>query len=1195
MYAYPSPIPPSPSLDTIRPAYASNGPSLSRFTPQSFKYNGRVAIALLPSLAALAIYGGSQVAAVLVVCLHPPAVHLFSSPRHSTPHTFTILPPRQQVGFMGAYILDGMRFKEGSFTAVWATMAVAHIALVYNALYIDNDIPTSQDLLALLMCALTLFLTGVWATLQFKWIQLQHPAVAVAFEKTLIVGCIPVGAGMHTWGVALSSGMDNTPFLLAFDICVLYYLFALPLQSSFSHSNYSGRRQQQQQQLGIGGGASASTPGPGPPPLQSRFDAISAFLLTSLLPAATYVAIHSATLFQSLVHFWSLCLLASGPLLFISSIKEGKGLWFLGRSGAADALRSVFVLVSLAGFLAGVEGRIVFHSFGQYIRLAAPYSYIAITLALYGVAALGLLYISGALGEEVAGVLAGPVAMVSASVGGLVMGLPVWVLPAPLIASAGLALFFDSRTLRDYLIFVVGAIATGVWFLWRHFWLLKDIDLDGLPLRTLCVLLAIAMVPAFLIPGLLYSGAKHGLVSIPLLLQAGLLCFIEERLFAGDHAAITYNVHPMFPAFLVVATSLAGLTVARRLAVQGSIGVVEAYFLQCAYGAKAAMLVVPEARLMVPVLGLALAATPPILVSGDAAPIPRSLSSSSTHGGMATSTSAHSLGSTPPYHRHSHHHHSQILPWQGLGLAAAVVLAVIAARYAMYDMLHLFLSRRPSEALATGALLVAIVLGCLPLVTRYYKSNAQVKRTLVLTAAAGLLLMLLRPPLPVSGGAECPRLPFGLCPRLWNERHAPQHEEDDISIYGDGLRRREHWPLWLLVGAAFAGLYAATSPAPFRHAAPLRLIEAAIAAVLVAAYMALEFFPSMPLVQMVVGASALLAAVIVVLIQVPSRGGTVIMPVLLMVWAASFVVALMARAISPLPRLPPEAHRLMPDYAEGVALEEERNLAVLSALLASYAVEALMLAFALKMRIAGLVSGALPAITGPPGFASVTAASMVDRAADFLGQCMPAYALHPGSAKHYLKGPASAAMQRLASNGLAWAPTACNIVTLLCFGLCIYLNTIFTGGDPWGFVLLSPVLLLLCEDPILLRGLTDHRRYFPPTLTAVLLLSGGVLLNIKAVASDPFFSWKSDDGRGVATTLALVSLCVPSLVELLRYMWSQHRVSPSRALLPAIVAAVGVFVSSVEAVQLLAGLSAVGGVYLASTAQQTRRAGHKMI
>jgi hypothetical protein len=126
-----------------------------------------------------------------------------------------------------------------------------------------------------------------------------------------------------------------------------------------------------------------------------------------------------------------------------------------------DALRRLLLLASLAAFLAAFEGRVVFFSFGQYIRLAAPWSYVATSLALYGAAALVLLHFSGAMGEEAAGVLLGPVAMVSASVGSLAAGLPAWALPAPLLAAAGLALFYDSRSVRDYLLFVGGAVATG--------------------------------------------------------------------------------------------------------------------------------------------------------------------------------------------------------------------------------------------------------------------------------------------------------------------------------------------------------------------------------------------------------------------------------------------------------------------------------------------------------------------------------------------------------------------------------------------------------------------------------------------------------------------------------------------------------------------------------------------------------------
>lgn len=51
----------------------------------------------------------------------------------------------------------------------------------------------------------------------------------------------------------------------------------------------------------------------------------------------------------------------------------------------------------------------------------------------------------------------------------------------------------------------------------------------------------------------------------------------------------------------------------------------------------------------------------------------------------------------------------------------------------------------------------------------------------------------------MQGGVGCPALPFGFCPRLWDERHIPGMEEDDAAIYSEALARRRHWPLWLII------------------------------------------------------------------------------------------------------------------------------------------------------------------------------------------------------------------------------------------------------------------------------------------------------------------------------------------------------------------------------------------------------------
>ncbi len=43
-----------------------------------------------------------------------------------------------------------------------------------------------------------LFPAGVWATLQFKWVQVQYPVVVLAFEKLVLGCCLPVAAVLDT-------------------------------------------------------------------------------------------------------------------------------------------------------------------------------------------------------------------------------------------------------------------------------------------------------------------------------------------------------------------------------------------------------------------------------------------------------------------------------------------------------------------------------------------------------------------------------------------------------------------------------------------------------------------------------------------------------------------------------------------------------------------------------------------------------------------------------------------------------------------------------------------------------------------------------------------------------------------------------------------------------------------------------------
>ncbi len=85
---------------------------------------------------------------------------------------------------------------------------------------------------------------------------------------------------------------------------------------------------------------------------------------------------------------------------------------------------------------------------------------------------------------------------------------------------------------------------------------------------------------------------------------------------------------------------------------------------------------------------------------------------------------------------------------QGLVQAAGVAAAVFHARFALFEVLQRLNGGRPTEALLLGCLLLGAGIGCMPLVLLQHSQSQLARRSLVLTAALGMLLVMLRPPLP---------------------------------------------------------------------------------------------------------------------------------------------------------------------------------------------------------------------------------------------------------------------------------------------------------------------------------------------------------------------------------------------------------------------------------------------------------------
>ena len=87
---------------------------------------------------------------------------------------------------------------------------------------------------------------------------------------------------------------------------------------------------------------------------------------------------------------------------------------------------------------------------------------------------------------------------------------------------------------------------------------------------------------------------------------------------------------------------------------------------------------------------------------------------------------------------------------QGMVQAGGVVASVFHARFALFEVLQRLHGGRPTEALLLGCLLLGAALGCAPVALLQYSQAQGAWRALVLTAALGMLLVMLRPPLPTK-------------------------------------------------------------------------------------------------------------------------------------------------------------------------------------------------------------------------------------------------------------------------------------------------------------------------------------------------------------------------------------------------------------------------------------------------------------
>lgn len=267
--------------------------------------------------------------------------------------------------------------------------------------------------IALFLCAYSNFLIGVWASIQFKWIQIEYPTVVLALER-LLFACIPfVASALFTWATVSAIGMSSSYYLMSFS-CLFYWLFSIPRVSSFKLK---------QEILYHGGQVPTDNL------ILAELESCIQTLHLLFSPLLFHIASRHSVLFSSAASVSDLFLLFFIPFLFLLYASTRGALWWLTKNEQQiQSIRLVNGAVALVVVVICLEIRVVFHSFAQYLHVPPPFSYFLVTVTMLGGAAGAAACALGIIGDALSSLVFTGLAVLVSGSGAIVVGFPILVI-----------------------------------------------------------------------------------------------------------------------------------------------------------------------------------------------------------------------------------------------------------------------------------------------------------------------------------------------------------------------------------------------------------------------------------------------------------------------------------------------------------------------------------------------------------------------------------------------------------------------------------------------------------------------------------------------------------------------------------------------------------------------------------------------
>ena len=723
------------------------------FRYNKFQHNARIAAFLLPAAAVLVVFGGKLTTGMMVG------------------------------GALVSYFLDFLGLRDATFVAVWTSVFAVVISLFMASTHLFAV--TMFNVALVYNMLITCACIGLWATLQFSFLQRQHPRLVLIFERLLFAVVPAAPSVIMTWAAVAYNGMHAAPFILLAILTAAFCLYVLPQRSSFRVLG-AGRRK-------------------GPSPVveeldeivMGRFETAVHTVAYCMLPCFFKVAIHHTHLIASQDDVADLVLLTAVPMLIVVALAPLGSLWWLGISAGVVGLVRKALAASLVLIIVGaIEVRVVFHSLAHYIKLAPPWNYVAVTAALYLLALIALAHAAGLLESRIAAVFLTAMAAAAAAAGCTALGMPVYLLPVGVVAAVFWVRFYYNRVLGDYLVFVgASSVAIG-WFIIRTFFFL-DFEFDPLPmsLRHVCLVLIAFVTASLLIPGLVASKRTSADINgLVLCVHTAGLTLLELQLHC--------QFKGIYPTYLVCLSSAAGMRLAEYLFQEGRISLTTAWGMGAIYCGKLGLAINPSLRTLVAALCTVMAISP--IYVGVLYLVPREGRRFGTGGGKGGAV-ARSI---------------QQLPFAltgaqvaGLSLASSAI-ALVWMRQALVGVVVRMMYARASETCVVGCVLAVWPVANLGVTTHLLPGSAALRQALAACLCLGLTLMAVEP---------------------------------DVNVIFGHHRRGGggEWAAWCLVGCAC--LLLALCSAPIRRQGALRTLAAGGAGALLGVYFDVRFLPPSPL------------------------------------------------------------------------------------------------------------------------------------------------------------------------------------------------------------------------------------------------------------------------------------------------------------------------------------------------------------